>query len=294
MQWVRPGPRGKHILIGEGDGEVWLVPVDGTAPRLLGDMGGNTRDGALGLHAAAALSGNQNHEIRVWDLETGEEQTLDTGDVLRDLRRQMLRFTPDGHLISGGRDRIRIWNLADGSFETLSERPGLLDLSADGRLLGAGHVFPGNEEGEQGPAVLYDLEAGTTIQLDSHGPSSFARLDAGGKIVLTQSEPDGLLRVGPVTGEAPHLLVGQAPMYISDISPDGRWVAGVSIDEPTTIRLWPVPDLSQPPLHTLPYEELLAKLRTLTNLRVVKDPESETGWNWALDPFPGWEEMPTW
>ena len=294
MQWVRPGPRGKHILIGEGDGEVWLVPVDGTAPRLLGDLGGNTRDGALGLHAAAALSGNQTHEIRVWDLETGEEQTLDTGDVLHALRRQMLRFTPDGHLISGGRDRIRIWNLADGSFETLSERPGLLDLSADGRLLGAGHVFPGNEEGEQGPAVLYDLEAGTTIQLDSHGPSSFARLDAAGKIVLTQSGPDGLLRVGPVTGEAPHLLVGQAPMYISDISPDGRWVAGVSSDEPTTIRLWPVPDLSQPPLHTLPYDELLAKLRTLTNLRVVKDPGSETGWNWALDPFPGWEEVPTW
>jgi hypothetical protein len=37
---------------------------------------------------------------------------------------------------------------------------------------------------------------------------------------------------------------------------------------------------------------ICTKLRTLTNLRVVRDPDSETGW--ALDPFPGWEEVPTW
>jgi hypothetical protein len=47
-------------------------------------------------------------------------------------------------------------------------------------------------------------------------------------------------------------------------------------------------------LHTLPYDQLLAKLRTLTNLRVIEDPESATGWGWGIDPFPGWEEMPTW
>ncbi len=41
-----------------------------------------------------------------------------------------------------------------------------------------------------------------------------------------------------------------------------------------TVRLWPMPDLSKPPLHTLPREELIAKLKTLTNLRVVRDEES--------------------
>ncbi len=61
-----------------------------------------------------------------------------------------------------------------------------------------------------------------------------------------------------------------------------------------TIRLWPMPDLTKPPLHTLPREELIAKLKTLTNLRVVRDPESATGWKLTHDPFPGWETVPTW
>jgi hypothetical protein len=44
----------------------------------------------------------------------------------------------------------------------------------------------------------------------------------------------------------------------------------------------------------LPREELIAKLKTLTNLRVVRDPDSATGWKLTHDPFPGWETVPTW
>ena len=51
---------------------------------------------------------------------------------------------------------------------------------------------------------------------------------------------------------------------------------------------------SKPPLHTLPRDELIAKLKTLTNLRVVRDEESPTGWTLTHDPFPGWETVPTW
>ncbi len=76
------------------------------------------------------------------------------------------------------------------------------------------------------------------------------------------------------------------------IDPKGRWIASGGIDR--VVRLWPMPDLSKPPLHTLPREELIAKLKTLTNLRVVRDPESSTGWTLTHDPFPGWETVPTW
>ena len=62
----------------------------------------------------------------------------------------------------------------------------------------------------------------------------------------------------------------------------------------TTVRLWPIPDLSKPPLHTLPYDELIAKLKTLTNLRVVRDDESTSGWKLEVGPFPGWETVPSW
>ena len=41
-------------------------------------------------------------------------------------------------------------------------------------------------------------------------------------------------------------------------------------------------------------EHVIAKLQSLTNLRAVEDPEDSTGWTIALDPFPGWKEVPEW
>jgi WD40 repeat protein len=74
-------------------------------------------------------------------------------------------------------------------------------------------------------------------------------------------------------------------------SPDGRWVASASGNE---IRLWPMPDLSKPPLHTLPHDALLAKLDALTNVRVVEDKTSATGYKITIGPFPGWKDVTTW
>ena len=48
-----------------------------------------------------------------------------------------------------------------------------------------------------------------------------------------------------------------------------------------------MPDLSRPPLHTLPHDELIAKLKTLTTLRVVRDEESSTDWKPRGRPVPG-------
>ncbi len=55
-----------------------------------------------------------------------------------------------------------------------------------------------------------------------------------------------------------------------------------------------MPDLDKPPLHTLPREELIAKLQSLTNLRAVRDETSSTGWSIEVGPFPGWAEVPEW
>jgi len=48
------------------------------------------------------------------------------------------------------------------------------------------------------------------------------------------------------------------------------------------------------PFHTLPYEELLRRLRTVTNLRAVEDESSPTGYRLEVGPFPGWKDVPTW
>jgi WD40 repeat protein len=100
-------------------------------------------------------------------------------------------------------------------------------------------------------------------------------------------------RVGPLTGEGPHLLFGQTrPATSVAVSPDGRWISSSSNDR--TIRRWPMPDQSKPPLHTLPHDELLAKLESLTNLRAVRDRASDAGWKIEIGPFPGWAEVPEW
>jgi WD40 repeat protein len=104
---------------------------------------------------------------------------------------------------------------------------------------------------------------------------------------------DGTVRVARLSGGDPHLLLGhKGAVDRIAISPDLRWVA--TSGEVNTLRLWPMPDLSKPPLHTLPLEELLGKLRSLTNLRVVADPSAASGWKVEVGPFPGWKNVPTW
>ena len=48
------------------------------------------------------------------------------------------------------------------------------------------------------------------------------------------------------------------------------------------------------PFHTLPYDEILERIRALTNLRVVPDENSDTGYGVEVGPFPGWKTLPSW
>jgi len=140
--------------------------------------------------------------------------------------------------------------------------------------------------------LVIDLLTGTQRRITSHGDTVIAAaMDATGDRIATGDE-SGAVRVGRGTGEEPHLLLGHRGRVFSvAFSPDGKWLASASGSE---IILWPVPDLSKPPLHTLPHAELLAKLGSLTNLRAVRDPASSTGWRLELGPFPGWQSVPEW
>jgi hypothetical protein len=76
------------------------------------------------------------------------------------------------------------------------------------------------------------------------------------------------------------------------VSPDGKWIAAaLAADAYSAFGVFRVPEGR--PLQTLPHDELLDRLRAMTNLRVVPDKASITGYRLDTAPFPGWEKVPT-
>jgi len=293
LKQISVDPSGERMLVGAAGVGLWLVSTDGSAVREVEEIPGGP-DVALGSHHAVGLVENDQGEqtLRVWNLETDETRDLEPDTEIR-----AMTYLQGDRLLVVSPDGLRELDLTTGSTVREVELKGEnrefqpASFSADGRI-----VLMANK-GEDGEAVLFDLDAGTRLQLDSHGPNRCGDVDPGGRFVVTYScEPGGRgqLLIGSINGDPPHLLVSDETFSGQKISPDGRWIATTAGDDDPTITLWPVPDLSRPPLHTLPLDRLLSKLRALTNLRVVPDPESDTGWSWALDPFPGWEEVPTW
>jgi len=227
--------------------------------------------------------------VRVWDLESGEVHVLDSGkDRGMDW---WFEFVSDGRILAteagGG---VRLWNVEEGTSEML--HPGADHLTRGPRQ---SSVCTGQAERLE-DWLCHDLATGATrtVDLSSHAgaePGEFA-LDPSGEWYLS-GDSLGVVRVGPISGGPPHLLLGQeSPITDLEVSPDGRRVAAGSLDG--TVRIWPMPESERQPFHLLPHAELLDHLHALTNLRVVPDEESSTGYRVDVEPFPGWETVPTW
>jgi hypothetical protein len=242
--------------------------------------------------------------VRVWDLATGDVRDLGTVDGYT----ASLHFTDDEHIVWRGGAFMLMGETGEeaGASEVLFE---LTKGQAQKRPLDvAGHIAIESEDGSYhltteltGPEsrltsrLLYtDHETGQTREISNLGSDPYpVAIGPSEDWIVTGGANDGIVRVGRISGGEPHLLYGHRGQIPSvKVSPDGRWIASGGKD--TTLRIWPMPDLTKPPFHTLPYEELMPKLETLTNLRVVRDEESSTGWAVKVGPFPGWETVPEW
>lgn len=297
--------RRRRLLVPAMDGRVLLIPLDGPEPRVLTGFSAAapplpvafSPDGRLAA-ASTHFGPKEEKVIRVWNLESGEARILGpvagAGDGVEGGVAN-LWFEDTDHLLSAGRGGIQSWDLRTGHAESLTAAPGeSAALSADRKQMVRLRLESGDREEVFGGVIIQsDLRGNDARELRSHGSSvGMVTLDPAGKIVVS-GDGAGLLRVGLASGEEPHLLYGHEGSIRSlAISPDCRWIASGGSDR--TIRLWPMPDLSKPPFHTLPYEELMAKLRPLTNLRVVADAERPTGYRIVQDRFSGWEETPEW
>jgi WD40 repeat protein len=205
-----------------------------------------------------------------------------------------LVFADEATLYTAGDGGVLRWTLPAGSHERVWATPpgtqaNAIHFGPDGRTALVTQWKPGSTDCPS--ARLLDLATGRVEPIPGFGdcPTSVAW----GADVAVLGSRDGTIRVGRLDGSPPHLLVGHEGQVTNvAISPDRRWLASTGEDD--TLRLWPMPDLSQPPLSALPREQLIAKLRSLTNLRAVRAPGESIGWKIETGPFPGWRDVPTW
>jgi WD40 repeat protein len=311
-------PLRRYVFVVGTDDRGYVVPLDGSPARRLDRFSDDTMLKAAAVSpsgrqvATAFVYGGGEKTLRVWDLEADELRLFDLpggpgspdqdgssweGNTGYERGVFSAVFVDESTLYTAGDGGIRRWDLTEGTHDLVyAAKPGhavMMRLGGEGRTA---IVHQGPLADECLPLEIVDVRSGRGRSLPEFGDCGHFRalaLDPSGTVAATGGARDGLVRVGRLDGGEPHILAGHEGTVDSvAISPDLRWVA--SAGEDNTLRLWPMPDLDAPPLHTLPREELLAKLQSLTNFRAVRDPEAPNGWRIDLDPFPGWKDVPTW
>jgi WD40 repeat protein len=242
--------------------------------------------------------------LRVWDLATGQVREValipeaEWGKRVDnfDWGLNSVAFTATGQVIGAGDRGIRLFDLERGTSEWIWEvgptmRVGMV-VSAHAKTILAKSSVKASTAAPGGALMMLDVGTGTRREITSHGSRvGPAAIDGARRIVVT-GDAEGTVRVGSVEGGEPHLLLGHdGPVSALAISDDGRWIASAAGSE---VLLWPMPDLGQPPLHLARLPALLAKLRELTNVEVVKDDTSAGGYRIEIGAFPGWRSVPEW
>jgi WD40 repeat protein len=305
-------PRGRYLIVTTYPGDnTWIVPLDGSPPRRLSEDSSGTHltDFAFsptGRYVARAVDYGSGKTLRVWDVDAGVLRVLDVPvrqPVSRGTPRlpagsegtiASLAFIDDSTLYTAGDGGIYRWNLETGAHALVKDSVPAAAMSmtmSDDRRVAFTQRWSSVSTTECAPLEKLDLATGVSTPLPAFGDCPGLPAVAGPLLASATREGILVVRASRVSAREAHLLPGQFANPTLAISPDLKWVVSASQDN--TLRLWPMPNLDQPPLHTLPRGASIAHLRSLTNLRAVRDEKSSTGWSIELGPFPGWKNIPS-
>ena len=324
VRWPLSAANGedKRVLVGEGlmsygvdtsgtclvwtnKGRFLMLRPDGGAPRELeeveralkgvhpGQQEAVTRLRFDGDRLAYALGTGsvEDRLIRIIDLRSGAVRVLPPVPGLGPaLGFADLHFLGHDRLLgSVGERGLVVYDMGrDTGRIVVPEVSGPYAVSADQQFgVGARLATDYAPGGKASELFRFGFDGSPAEVLPTHGDHvSAVALSPDGSLVASGSV-DGTVRIGRVSGEEPHLFFGHDGMVLSAaFSSDGRWLATGGQD--MTIHLWPVPDCSKPPPQTWDRERFLAFLHSRTNVIVVPDKASPTGWKLDRGPFRGW------
>ncbi len=220
------------------------------------------------IHILSA-EGNKLHQFQYSD-QSLRRATWDRGT-------QNPRLLPNGDVLVDGIGGVVRWNLETGNSTGLVESyQAEIEVSADGGqlLVLTAKALDGARNSDTA-VLLFDLNSGSKTEILTHGCSvQDVVFDREGHLVATASL-DRAVRVGRLTGEEPHLLLGlSGPAVAVAIAPEGEWIFAGGSEE---LLMWPMPDLTTDPLHKLPLDQLLQRLQSWSNLRLIEDAETSGG-----------------
>jgi WD40 repeat protein len=226
----------------------------------------------------------ENSEIRVWDLEAETVRVLEGS---KGMVFCSLEFSKSGSLLSGDRKgNVLRWNIQDGQNTLIAKGrlPEVISLAItrdESRLFA---VFASTDF-TRSELIEYDLKDNTSRAIKTHGSCPLEVTLDPTETLLLSVDDEGVIRVGSISGDEPHMLLGPREAFCLSVSPDGRWIGSLSC-------LWRMPEGR--PIQTLPHDAFLSRLRALTNVRVFADKASQTGYRLDKVPFPGWDKVPAW
>jgi serine/threonine protein kinase/WD40 repeat protein len=306
IQVLKADPLGRYMVLGMSHSGAFLISTPGGKAAPL--LPGSPLDRSVGLislspdgnlAATAETFNKESSGIKIWNLNSKE---LNLIEASKGKLFQALEFGPDGSLFAGDdQGNLQRWDPKSGNSIVVekSSKPGLryryISFAKNNPHLVA--CILGDPEFEdfqhyRSQLKLINLKNKTSQTLSSHGNRVTAvKLDPFGKFLIS-GDMDGIVRVGPITGEEPHLLFKHdSGVAALDIHPNGDFLASSEFSQ-QVVRIWPIP--KGKPFHSLPYTEFLSRLRHLTNLHVVPNDESPNGYRITFDKFTGWKRIPSW